>query len=131
MMQITQIDASLPTPPPKTKSDLGKNDFLLLLISQLRHQDPLNPMNDREFIAQLAQFNSLEQMTNLNKTFDKFFLSQSLSSASALIGKQVKGTDNDGNPVEGAVQKVVAQDNAVFLQVGSALLPLDKVQELK
>lgn len=52
-----------------SKTDLDKNSFLKLLTTQLANQDPLNPIEDREFIAQLAQFSSLEQMQNLNKTF--------------------------------------------------------------
>lgn len=53
----------------KRKNDLDKDAFLRLLTTQLANQDPLNPMEDREFIAQLAQFSSLEQMQNLNKAF--------------------------------------------------------------
>lgn len=59
--------------------DLDKDAFLRLLTTQLANQDPLNPMEDREFIAQLAQFSGLEQMQNLNKNFieskDKLFIS--------------------------------------------------------
>lgn len=54
------------------KNDLDKDAFLRLLTTQLANQDPLNPMEDREFIAQLAQFTALEQMQNLNKNFEKF-----------------------------------------------------------
>ncbi len=50
--------------------DLDKDAFLRLLVTQLQNQDPLNPMEDREFIAQMAQFSSLEQMQNLNKTLE-------------------------------------------------------------
>lgn len=51
-------------------NDLDKNAFLKLLTTQLSNQDPLNPIEDKEFIAQLAQFSSLEQMTSLNKTLE-------------------------------------------------------------
>jgi hypothetical protein len=69
-------------------NDLDRNAFLNLLVTQLRHQDPMNPMDDREFIAQLAQFSSLEQMQNLNTTFNR-------THAFGMIGSHVVGITRD------------------------------------
>ena len=80
-------------------SALDKDDFLQLLVTQLQHQDPLNPLDDKEFIAQLAQFSSLEQMNNvasgitaINDTLTK----QDALSAASYIGKSVVA---DGNTI--------------------------------
>lgn len=78
----------------KTGSDvLGKDDFLKILMTQLQNQDPMNPMEDKDFIAQMATFTSLEQMTNMNKTMEKFVNSQTgdlLLKYSSMIGKEVE-----------------------------------------
>jgi flagellar basal-body rod modification protein FlgD len=76
---------------------LGKEDFLKLLVAQLSTQDPLNPVEGQEFTAQLAQFSSLEQMSNVNKNLEeiqKFNVSMVNSSALDLIGKKVNAPGN-------------------------------------
>jgi flagellar basal-body rod modification protein FlgD len=73
-------------------STLGKDDFLKLLMTQLQNQDPSNPMEDTEFIAQMAQFSTLEQMTNMNSTFEKFITQQQQSqlvSYNQFVGKEI------------------------------------------
>src|SRR5690606_17864499 len=77
----------------KTGNDvLGKDDFLKLLMVQLQNQDPMNPMQDKEFIAQMATFSSLEQMTNMNQAIEKLVQAEtqsSLISYSKFVGKEV------------------------------------------
>lgn len=92
---------------PTPDKALGKEDFLKLLIVQLTHQDPLNPMDDREFIAQAAQFSALEQMQNLNESFSTVAKAMSRverMAALGLIGREVEvmsGTfEFKGEPVE-------------------------------
>ncbi|MGG4169786.1 flagellar hook assembly protein FlgD [Rossellomorea vietnamensis] len=71
---------------------LGKDDFLKILMTQLQNQDPMNPMQDKDFIAQMATISSLEQMTNLTQTMEKFVDNQSqtqLISYNQFVGKEV------------------------------------------
>lgn len=85
------------------KSELGKTDFLQMLVTKLKHQDPLKPVSDESFIADMAQFSSLEQMTNLNSSFGSqhnalnvlnenllaLIIMQNTTQAAGLIGKTV------------------------------------------
>ncbi|MRX70598.1 flagellar hook assembly protein FlgD [Bacillus lacus] len=103
-------------------STLGKDDFLKILITQLRNQDPLKPMEDKEFISQMANFSSLEQMTNMNRSLEQFLQFQkgnSLLQYADLIGKEVEWDD----PAQQNLKNngTVA---AVLMQSGSAVLEL-------
>ncbi len=69
---------------------LGKDDFLKLLITQLTNQDPTSPMEDTQFISQMAQFSSLEQMTNMNESFNKMASIINSSQAASTLGKTVE-----------------------------------------
>lgn len=107
--------------------ELGREAFLQLLVTQMQYQDPMEPMDNEDMIANLAQFSSLEQMTNLNESFEELSASlsaQGLVSASGLIGQTVSGTDTAGEDVTGAVERVFMEAGAVSLVVGDSVLPL-------
>jgi flagellar basal-body rod modification protein FlgD len=108
-------------------SSLGKNDFLQLLVTQLQNQDPLDPVKNEDFIAQLAQFNSLEQMINLNTNFEAFNTMQQLTNASNMIGNYVAWYDSDGNSQSGQVTQVGVQDGTPYLVVGTETITLDQI----
>lgn len=89
---IPSAGSTSSTTPASSQSPLGKEDFLQLLVAQLSAQDPLNPMDSREFSAQLAQFSALEQMTNMNTTLGELVAAQQAmgnSSLISIIGKLV------------------------------------------
>lgn len=103
-------------------SELGKDEFLQLLVCQLQNQDPLNPESDTEFVAQLAQFSSLEQMTNMSTTLSN-------TSAYGLVGKDVlvRTTDSSGkvNEVRGVVDYVEMQNGDAKLSINGVLYSTD------
>jgi flagellar basal-body rod modification protein FlgD len=111
--------------------NLGKDEFLKLLVTQLQYQDPLNPMEDKDFIAQTAQFTALEQMQNLNS---KTLLTQ----AASFIGKDVTALDENGVTFNGTVTgvKVVngeAQVSVAYSYEGKSyetLVELSKISEV-
>ncbi|OHD27174.1 MAG: hypothetical protein A2086_02495 [Spirochaetes bacterium GWD1_27_9] len=86
--------------------NLGKDEFLKLLITELQHQDPTNPMQDKEFIAQMAQFSSLEQMVNLNAGMSKLLNNSSFQSSFDLLGKNVE-VQAPGQVDENGEQKII------------------------
>lgn len=115
-----------PLPVRKSGYDaLDKNSFLKLLVTQLSKQDPTNPMNDREFISQMAQFSSLEQMNNVANSMNKLRGSQ----ANQLIGKMIEGKDFvTEKPVQGIVTSALYQPNGdVLLKVNGRFTKLDDI----
>jgi flagellar basal-body rod modification protein FlgD len=97
---IAPIDTSAASTETQTSAPvkiLGKSDFLNLLITQLQHQDPLNPAESTEFTAQLAQFSSLEQLSNINDNLKNMQLFQTAvtnSQAVSFIGKEITASGN-------------------------------------
>jgi flagellar basal-body rod modification protein FlgD len=87
---------------------LGQDDFLKILVTQLAHQDPTAPMEDKEFIAQMAQFSSLEQMTGMAGNFARLTEMLTNTEASSALGKAVElNTAAPGDEEERAVQGIV------------------------
>jgi flagellar basal-body rod modification protein FlgD len=102
----------------KPQQNLGKDDFLKLLITQLSYQDPTAPMQDKEFIAQMAQFSSLEQMTSMAADFAKLTAMVSGSEASQSLGKNVELVEGD-SVIQGTVKAVTRGEIPMVLVNGS------------
>jgi len=118
--------------------NLDKNAFMKLLVSQLQHQDPMSPVANEDFVAQLATFSSLEQLEGLNQNVvAEIALNQSnallsqLTQSSALIGKQVtwQGSDTDA-PQSGTVESVKIVDGLAVLRIDGKDVPLASVTEV-
>ncbi|GAF12885.1 flagellar basal-body rod modification protein FlgD [Bacillus sp. JCM 19046] len=124
---MTQIDPSLLLSSQNTQAQpqsnvLGQDAFLKLLLAQIQHQDPTNPLDDREYITQLATFSQLEQLSQLNKTMELLYFeqkSQQLVSLSEIIGKQVSWKQEDNSEQTGRVTGVK------YSQAGEMLVEIE------
>lgn len=109
----------------KTSNELGKDDFLKLLITQLSNQDPTNPMENTEFISQMAQFSSLEQMTNMSTSFSKMASFINSSEAASTLGKTVELNIGD-TTTTGIVEGATRGENPQIL-VNGMYYSMDKI----
>jgi flagellar basal-body rod modification protein FlgD len=108
---------------------LTKDDFFKLFLNQLKNQDPTSPMDDKDFLNQMAQFTMIDTLQQVNKSLGGTQLAQ----ASALIGDQVIGTDTSGKAASGIVNRIVQDSTGIILVLdGGALVdPKDVTQVLK
>ncbi|MDP9388633.1 MAG: flagellar hook capping protein [Actinomycetota bacterium] len=132
---MTTIDPSLAAPPlagarPREANALGKDAFLKLLVAQLKYQDPLNPADGSEFMAQTAQFTMVEKLEELGRQTGELLASQRALSASSLIGRRVTYLRGDGGEAAGVVSAVRLAADGPILQVGADDVPLGAVRQV-
>ena len=108
---------------------LGKDDFMKILITQLTHQDPTEPMKDTEFIAQMAQFSTLEQITNMTQDFSKLAGILSTSQALGLLGRTVELFDGE-NMITGVVEEVSGRETPMVL-VNGRYYDFERVEKIR
>ena len=133
-MEVDTLNKSLKREGKEQVKNLGKDEFLKLLITELKYQDPTNPMQDREFIAQMAQFSSLEQMLNFNTGMQKLLQNVSFQSSFNLIGQNVdvdvkEEIDQNGNTkiTSGVVESVAKQGTETMIRVNGEEYSADDI----
>ncbi len=121
---VTNAASSVSTETKKSDTALGKDDFLQLLVAQMKYQDPLEPTSNTEYIAQYATFSQVEQMQNMSQSMD-------LSRASSLVGKTVQITTKSESGVEstfmGKVDYVKYENGKALVAIDEELYSLDDV----
>jgi flagellar basal-body rod modification protein FlgD len=124
---ISQLTSSKSTTESVTQGnqEMGKDDFMKLMVAQLKYQNPMEPAKDLDFIAQTAQFSSLEQMTNLNTKITELISSNKQLYANTMIGRQITWSDEDDNVKSGIVTKVELNDGEPVLIANSEKVSLD------
>jgi flagellar basal-body rod modification protein FlgD len=114
-------------PAASSGSTTDKDMFLDLMVAQLRYQDPMNPADSGEFLAQNAQFTALEKMQDVADQTAALLSAQVTFGAAGLVGKNVSYLDEDGNPASGLVQSVTYDASGPMLVVDDAFVGLGQV----
>jgi len=113
------------------KQQLGSEDFMKLLAVQFQSQDPMKPMEDTAFIAQMAQFSALQNSTDLTKQMALLRSDQQNLAANGMLGRTVTVSDDKGNPVIGQVSAVLSTDNGPALVVNGQQYNLSTVTRIE
>jgi flagellar basal-body rod modification protein FlgD len=130
-MMIQALENNSSPSSPNFSHTLGKDVFFKLLVMQLTHQDPIEPMSNIDFVTQLAQFGSLEQLNNLNLYLESIFQAQLLYQGSQLLGYQVEGIDPfTGEEVRGEVKEVYWREGTCYLKIGDRYIPLSFITKV-
>jgi flagellar basal-body rod modification protein FlgD len=105
---------------------LGRDDFFKLFLSQLANQDPMNPVDDKAFIDQLAQFTMIDTLTSVKTALSGTQLAQ----ASSLLGKEIQGMDASGKAITGVVDRVLQANGKLMLKIGDNTVSPDNVSSV-
>ncbi|MCB1124164.1 MAG: hypothetical protein KJT03_21615, partial [Verrucomicrobiae bacterium] len=108
---------------------LNQDDFFKLLTVQLTSQDPLKPMEDTEFIAQMTSFSSLSEMENMAADMKTMREQQEAYTKQALLGKRVLAQDSYGGTLEGVITRVARQDGELIPYIGDLMVDPEKILE--
>ena len=113
------------------KSELGQDAFLKLLVAQLRYQDPSNPADGTQFMAQTAQFTQVEKLTQLVDDQQSMMSTQRMLSAGTMVGRTVSFPGPDGTTSTGVVTSASFTGSDPTLRVGDKDVPLSSVTEVR
>ncbi len=113
------------------QSRLSQQDFLQVLVAQLRNQNPLDPQADSDFMSQIAQFEQLASLEQLNETLSALTGLSLLGQASGLLGHEVEAVADDGEPIAGIVESVEISGGQPLLIVNGMMVPVSAVTAVR
>jgi flagellar basal-body rod modification protein FlgD len=103
---------------------LTSQDFMTMLLAELKNQDPTQPVSNADLLQQLSQMQSLQSNVELNSTLSNFASNQQIASGASFLGKVVTGTDSNKTPVTGVADSVSSVNGTVTIGVGSSSIPI-------
>ncbi len=111
-------------------TSLDKDAFLKLLVAQLKYQNPMSPADPTQFMSQTAQFTMVEELQNMAKDQRASALSQQITTASSMVGKQITWLDEDGTSQSGLVTAAQITNGSTVLMVDKVAVPVEAVQSI-
>ena len=130
MITPTTSTPTATTTPAKSRSEMDKDTFLKLLVAQLRYQDPTKPMDGAQFVAESAQFTTVEVLQKLQESQAQLLSFQSTLLSSGLIGKTVTAMGTDGKEVTGVVGSARVVAGQAYIMVKDEMLPVSSVVKI-
>jgi len=112
-------------------SNLDSTQFMQILLAQLTHQNPLEPMDNAEMMTQFSQLNSLQELRSINTEMQTVASLNQTSYVASLIGKTVKAARADGKVIEGVVDGVVVETDNPQIRIGDDTVDLVNILEIK
>lgn len=117
--------------------DVDTDQFLMLLLTEMQNQDPMQPMDNSQMLTQMSQIREIGSNDRLTATLSNLASGQELSMASTMIGKTVKALDNNAKDVEGKVDRVSVQTDSkdsskrtVSVHIGDAVVDINNIREI-
>jgi flagellar basal-body rod modification protein FlgD len=130
-IEVESYNKSLQAGSRRVDGTLGKDDFLKLLVTQLENQDPTSPLDDKEFISQMTQFSTLEQMTQMNTTLSNLIVNNKINLSYTLLGKWVEVLDPmTGEAKSGTVSEVTFGNGAPSISFDGLTYSIDDVTKV-
>lgn len=119
---------------PRDLRDLDVEHFLQLLIAEMQNQDPMNPMDNAQMMEQINQLREISATDKLTDTLDSVLLGQNLSTASSLIGKEVKALTDDAKDIQGKIDRVSVETSddvrKLRVHIGNDKIDLKNIREI-
>lgn len=109
---------------------MSREDFLQILIAEISQQNPLDPLDNEQFLSQMVNMQNLETMSSLSDGIGSFEKFLHLGAASGLIGKTIVGVGEDGSELTGLVEKVTLDNGDVNLVIDGGEVPISAVREV-
>jgi len=128
---IATTDPGLQVNAAKERAEVNREQFLQILVEEMANQNPLDPMDNSQFLEQLVGLQTLEQtsaLTDALKTFERFM---QMSYSAGLIGREIVAFNLEGDRVEGVVDKVTIQNGEVQIHIGSETVPAHGILEIR